>query len=115
MIGDGLSPIAQFVIQHASNFDAVDESGSFMVTAEGADRIENSVHFLQLHTVHGPVKFIEICFDLLVVKALQFDIAFIKQRQHRCRSSLLQRMGLDVFIQNSEIPCCYEPTDSTAD
>ena len=103
MIGDGLSSIIHFIAQADSNLDAVDKSGSFMVTTESANWIEDSVQFLQLHTVHGPVKFIELSLDLLVFKALQFDTGFIKQRQHRCRSTQFQRLGLDVFIQNSEI------------
>ena len=41
-----------------------------MIPAELTDRINNLVHLPQFHAIHQLVKFIEIVFDLGIVKAV---------------------------------------------
>ena len=41
-----------------------------MVMAKSADWVNDLVHLPNQHSVHKMVQFVEICFDLLVVKSL---------------------------------------------
>ena len=57
-----------------------------MIPAEGADGIDNPVHFPQRHSVQQAVQLTEIRLDLVIVYAVCIVISFIEERQDRFAS-----------------------------
>ena len=57
----------QFLSQLHADSHALDESCSLVVSAEGADGIEDLIHLLEGHAVHLLVEGFEILFQLGVV------------------------------------------------
>ena len=52
-----------------------------MIPAEGADRIDNLIDFLQRLAVHEPVEFLKVGFDGCVVHAGGVVIGIVQQVQ----------------------------------
>ena len=50
-----------------------------MIPAEGADRIDNPVHFPQGHPVQQAVQFTKIRFDLVIVYAIRILVWGLSQ------------------------------------
>ena len=53
-----------------------------MLPAEGAEGIDDPVHVLQGHAVHGLVQVIKICLDLFVVGGAALVVALIQHIQN---------------------------------
>ena len=65
-----------------TNLDTFNEASLFVIPAELTNRIDNLVHIPDGHSVHLPVKFVEIRFDFIVV----IGAIFIEALVNRCRS-----------------------------
>ena len=53
-----------------------------MITAEGADGIDDLVHVSHWHPIQKTIQFMEILFDPSAAAPLQFLIALIQERQN---------------------------------
>lgn len=71
----------QFLRQADSYLNPLYEPSPFVVTAEGADRVDDPVHLAQLHAVHPLVQFVEVRLDLGTVHGVDFVVGFIEQSQ----------------------------------
>jgi len=60
-----------FLGQSDADFDAFLEAGFFVVTAEGADRVDDLVHFPEGLAIHGCIEVIEVLPDDLVIKSVE--------------------------------------------
>ena len=54
-----------------ADFDTFLETGFFVVTAEGTDRVDNLIHFPEGFAVHGCVEVIEVLSDDLVIESVE--------------------------------------------
>ena len=77
----GLLLFLELLCQPDADLHTVDEAGAFVVTAEGADWIDDSVHLPQWHAVHQFVQFVEILLDLVVVHQIDFVVCFVEHIQ----------------------------------
>ena len=84
-----------------TNLDTFNESSLFVIPAELTNRIDNLVHIPDGHSVHLPVKFIEIRFDFIVViltaKCL-LGVPVLKYRECLGQFGRLVRQGLLVLL-----------------
>ena len=64
-----------------TNLDTFNEASLFVIPAELADQIYDLIHIPDGHSVHLPVKFVEIRFDFIVVIGAIFIVALVKQPQ----------------------------------
>ena len=61
-----------------ANLDTFHKASLFMVTAEGTDRVDDLVHFLQRHSVHLPVQFVKVFLDLLIIVGIVLVVALVE-------------------------------------
>ena len=54
----------------------------FVVTAEGADRVDDPIHLLQGHAVHSLAQHLEVRADLFVVVGVVRVVAFVEHGQN---------------------------------
>lgn len=74
-----------------------------MIPAEGADRIDNPVHFPQGHPVQQAVQFTKIRFDLVIVYAIRIAVSLVEQRKDRFAISQLQFAGRNIGFKCLDI------------
>ena len=74
-----------------------------MIPAEGADRIDNPVHFPQGYPVQQAVQFTKIRFDLVIVYAIRIAVSLVEQRQYRSTISQIQLAGCHIGFQCPDI------------
>ena len=93
-----------FLRKPDTHLNSVNKSCPFMIPAEGADGIDNPVHFPQGHSVQQAVQLTEIRFDLVIVYTVCIAISLIEQRHDRFAISQIQLAGryigfkcLDIF------------------
>lgn len=92
-----------FLSQSDAHLNTVDKTGLLMIPAESTDGIDNPIQFCQRHAIQKTVQFMEILFDLPAAAPLQIFIAFIQERQNRLTIPQFQRVGGNMFIQDSKV------------
>ena len=92
-----------FPSQPNTYLNAVDKAGLLMIPAQSADRIDNPVQFCQRHSIRKTVRLMEVFFDLSAPASLQFFVAFIQECQNRFAIPQFQRVGGNMFIQDSKV------------
>ena len=74
--------LLQFLGEAEGEFDAGDEAGEFVFTAEGADGAEDGVHFFYGFAVHGLVEGSVGGFDLGGVHVVAFVVDLVEEGEN---------------------------------
>ena len=74
----GLLLFLELLCQPDADLHTVDEAGAFVVTAEGADRIDDLIHLPERHAVHQLIQLMEIPLDFVIVHQIDFVVSFVK-------------------------------------
>ena len=93
----------QFLGEAEGEFDAGDEAGEFVFTAEGADGIEDAVHFFQGLAVHSTVEGLESGFDAVCVHVVAFVVDLIEEGQNRIAGAEVGVFGHDQVGQGFDV------------
>ena len=71
----------QFLCQSDTDLYTVDKAGAFVVTAEGADWIDNLIHLPERHAIHQLIQFMEILLDLVIIHQVDFIVGFVEHSE----------------------------------
>ena len=93
----------QFLCKIVSYLDACYKTGLFVITAEGADWIDDPIHILQFHAVHGLVQGIKVGLDLSVVHRIHLSVGFVKKGQNRIAAAKVWRIVCQAGFELVEI------------
>ena len=92
-----------FACQCNSNFHALHKSSALMIPAEGTDRVNDPIHILQFHAVHGLVQGIEVGLYLPVVHRIHLGVGFVKKGQDRITAAEVWRIVCQAGFELVEI------------
>ena len=70
-----------------------------MIPTERTDRIQDSIHLLQCHTVHGLVQCAEVRLDPGVIQSVDLAVGFVQKRQDGVGVTKAGRIVCDMFSQ----------------
>ena len=97
----------QFLLHPHSDLDSLDEPGALVVAAEGADGVDDGIHLLQTHTVHGLIECLEVSPDLLGVHSVEFVVDLVQQTQWAVTIAEIGLLCTDVLAQEGEELGCF--------
>ena len=97
----------QFLIHPHTDLDSLDKPGALMAAAEGADGVDNGIHLLQSHAVHGVIECLEVCSDQLRVHAIEFVVDLVQQTQWAVTIAEIGLLCTDVLAQEGEELGCF--------
>ena len=93
----------QLALKTNTNLYALRKSSPLVIPAEGADRVNDPIHILQLHAVHGLVQGIEVCLDLGILHGIHLGVGFVKKRQDRIATAEVRRIFCQAGFELVEI------------
>ena len=99
----------QFFCKSDADLHTVDKAGAFVVTAEGADRVNDPIYLLQGQAVHSLVQRLEVRPDLFVVVGIVLVVAFVEHGQHGLGIAVAGWVLLDVGFEGFQY-CFHDIT-----
>lgn len=74
-----------------------------MFPAEGADRVDNTIHVPERHAIHLLVELVEVRADLFVVIGIVFIVALVEHGEDRLAIAVVWWIGFYVGFQKFKI------------
>lgn len=85
--------------KHNANPYPCHKPSPFMISAEGADGIEDVIYLPQIHTVHLAVQFVEVRLDPVIVHAVLFAVGLVQQGKYRIAVAEVRLVISNVLLQ----------------